>query len=97
MDLACKIFLLLETRSPTVKTVKGEPMFMSWKEIDRACGLKPGAARKLYERELPNIPAAIGKKIAAQIAAREKVQGSNSPRIARQLRALEAVAQVRKP
>ena len=38
-----------------------------WKVIGRECGMTPQAAKRLYERELQNLPEAKAKEIAARM------------------------------
>jgi hypothetical protein len=56
--------LLLEPRGPTRQ---GKPARPPWKVIGRAFGMTPQAAKRLFERELPNLPEALAKEIAARM------------------------------
>ena len=75
-------------QSPTRQTRQtGRP---TWKEIGRACGMTPQAAKRLYERELSNLHEALAKEIAARMKqkpppigmakARSAAPGKKSPR-----------------
>jgi hypothetical protein len=67
LEKLLKIVLLLEPRGPTRR---GKPARPSWKEIGRACDMTPQAAKRLVERELPNLPEALAKEIAARMKRR---------------------------
>jgi hypothetical protein len=88
-DLACEMFLLRSTKSPTRKSKKGESTPRPWKEVGKAYDLDGKSARKIVERELPNIVAALAKKLAARRRLRLKkpprveVVRFNSPQNAR--------------
>jgi len=64
LEKLLKIVLLLEPRGPTRQ---GKPARPSWKEIGPACGMTAQAAKRLFERELPNLPEALAKEIAARM------------------------------
>jgi hypothetical protein len=61
------IVLLRAPRGPTRKAQRGQPAPSSWKEVGAACGMSPQAARRLYERESPNLREALAKGIAARM------------------------------
>ena len=52
---------------PAFKSEKSKRTPMSWKQIAPTVGMSPQAARKLYERELPKIVAALGRKLVARM------------------------------
>jgi hypothetical protein len=75
--LALEMFLARATKSPTRKSKKGESTPKSWKEVGKPYGLHGVSARKIVERELPNITAYLAKKISARLRLHSK---TTSPR-----------------
>ena len=67
--LGYEMFLLRSTKSPTRKSKKGKSTPKSWKEVGKPYGLDGKSARKIVERELPNITEAFAKKLEALRAA----------------------------
>jgi len=64
--LAYEMFLSRSTKSPTRKLKKGGSTPKSWKEVGKPYGLDGKSARKIVERELPNITVGLAKKLAAR-------------------------------
>ena len=59
---AYEMFLSRSTKSPTRKSKKGGSTPKSWKEVGKPYGLDGKSARKIVERELPNITVVPGQK-----------------------------------
>ena len=71
---AREMFLARSTKSPTRKSKKGGATPKSWKEVGKPYGLDGMTARKMVERELPNIIADLAKTIAKKTAARRRLR-----------------------
>jgi hypothetical protein len=69
---AREMFLARSTKSPTRKSKKGGATPKSWKEVGKPYGLDGMSARKMVEREFPNIIADLAKKVAARCRLRQK-------------------------
>ena len=76
--LARKMYLARSTKSPTRKSKKGGSTPKSWKEVGKPYGLDGMSARKIVERELPNIIAENLQKNSPRAADFAK---KNSPRV----------------
>jgi hypothetical protein len=63
-DRALDMFLSRSTKSPTRKSKKGRSTPTPWKEVGKPYGLDGESARKMVERELPNIIPYLAKKLA---------------------------------
>lgn len=77
---ALEMFLARSTKSPTRKSKKGKSTPKSWKEVGKPCGLDGERARKMVERELPNITAYLAKKLARKGAARRRLRQKKTRR-----------------
>jgi len=71
---ALEMFVARSTKSPTRKSKKGKSTPKPWKEVGKPYGLDGVSARKMVERELPNIVPYLAKKIARKGAARRRLR-----------------------